>query len=126
MNKQALLEVIGAALHGITIAQPWHESAELNKYKKKTTYQNESEEHEGDEYWFDVAWEEIEGFLIFLRLICGGKALLIEHFLNQIVTWGIEEDCDKEHHKEHTEDDHAVETKKVDRGTESESHNAEA
>jgi len=90
------------------------------------TYQNEGEEHESDEYWLDVAGEEIKSLLIFNGLLCGGQALLLEDLVDQIVTWGIEQDGDEEHHKEDGEDDHAVETKKVDGGAESESHNAEA
>ena len=90
------------------------------------TYQNEGEEHESDEYWLDVAGEEIKSLLIFYGLIGGGQALLLEDFVDQIVTRGIEQDGDQEHHEEHGEDDHAVETKKVDGGAQSESHNAES
>ena len=53
------------------------------------------------------------------------KSLLIEYFLDQVITRGVEKDGDKEHHKEHTEDYHAVETEQMDRGAKLEGHHAE-
>ena len=96
-----------------------------NQIRKNNTYQNHSEEYEGDEYWFDVGSQEIIGLLVFDGFGQRVKSLLIEYFLDQVITRGVEKDGDKEHHKEHTEDYHAVETKQMDWCAKLESHHAE-
>ena len=127
MNQQSLLEIVGAALHWIAITQSWYECTEL-KIKlgqNNNTYQNHGEEYEGDEYWFDVGSQEIISLLVFDGFGQRVQSLLIEYFLDQVITRGVEEDGDKEHHKEHTEDYHAVETEQMDRGAKLEGHHAE-